>query len=258
MIAHFPIPHPPVRTYWLRQGTSPSSYAQGNQSVLLLSKLGIAAAHETFATATLPLAAAWTDLFANMLAHAGSLRWRENGPGVGRDARIAYSSLLGRYMAREHLTGSEGVRVLVPLDEAKRVLKGKGYAIRKHPSGPGLEADWIGLDDYGLIIAEAKGSFDKRVKKWHGPDFIPDVLSTAIAQAQRTAVFRGSTSVPLPAKRFGIASRWANEVNQRDPTLLAWRQGGGMLNNADYRDLARLLHRADLEAVLKGLGHPCG
>ena len=74
-----------------------------------------------------PFAAAWTDLFQSMIAVSQKLRWRENGPGLGRDARIAYSSLLGRYMARAYLTGNEDVRVLVPLDEAKRWLQKTPY-----------------------------------------------------------------------------------------------------------------------------------
>ena len=49
------------------------------------------------------------------------LCWRGNGLGIGRDARSAYSGLLGRYMARAHLTEHEGVHVLVPLDEANLI-----------------------------------------------------------------------------------------------------------------------------------------
>ena len=250
-------PRATSRELWLRCGTPSSSHAPGAHISIQLPELGVAAARETFATATVPFAAAWTGLFREMIADCRDLRWRENGPGVGRDARIAYSGLLGRYMARAYLTAYEGVRVLVPLDEAKRVLQGTSYFIRKHPPGQGLEADWIGLDDHGnLVIAEAKGSFDRGVRTWFGPNSPPKVLQTAIAQAQRTAVFRDSQSRPLPAKRWAVASRWANEVNMLDPTLLAWDPDEGKLEDRDYQELARLLHRTDVDSVLKGLGHP--
>jgi len=66
------------------------------------------------------MASIWTDLFQSILAPGHQLRWKDDGPGLGRDAKSAYSSLLGRYMARAYLTAFEGVRVMVPLDLAKR------------------------------------------------------------------------------------------------------------------------------------------
>ena len=41
-----------------------------------------------------------------------------------------------------------------------------------------------------------------------------------------------------------------------DPTLLAWDPDEGEMGDRDYRELARRLHRTDVESVLKGLGHP--
>lgn len=251
-----PSQHVTQREIWLRRGTSANPYSPGQWHTISLSELGTAAARETFATATLPFAAAWTDLFQNMIAVSQELRWRENGPGVGRDARTAYSSLFGRYMARAYLTTNEGVRVLVPLDEAKHLLRETPYYIEKLAIDDGLEADWIGLDSSRrLVIAEAKGSFDKGVRAWSGPHYIPGVLRTAIGQARRTAVFRISTRRPLPAKRWAVASRWSNEDNKRRPTLLAWDPEEEELDDDDYRVLAKLLHRADIEGILKGLGH---
>ena len=94
MTSSFPVHHRTLREVWLRRGTAPNSHAPGKLHPISLSELGNAAARETFATATLPFAAAWTDLFESMTAVKHALRWRENGPGLGRDARIAYSSLL--------------------------------------------------------------------------------------------------------------------------------------------------------------------
>lgn len=243
------------RRVWLRRGGSAARYVAGSWHQLRLSDVGNAAARETLVTATPQLAAIWTDLFRNMITGGGELRWRENGPGIGRDARIAFSSLLGRYFARAYLEADEGVRVLVPLDTVKRRLSGTSYSVGKFPPSRGLEADWIGLDNNGLVIAEAKGSFNDGVGTWLGPVSVPQVLSTAIAQADRTAVFNGRTGTKLPAKRWAIASRWATEQNGRSPTLLAWDPEEEKLKEDDYRALAKILHDADVYGIMRGLGH---
>ena len=249
--------HSTDRRVWLRRGTGSAPRAPGLCHKIPLSGLGAAAARETFTTATVPFAALWTDLFRNMVTDDCDLRWRENGPGIGRDARIAFSGLLGRFMARAYLMESEDVRVLVPLDTAKDRLKETPYRIEKQPPGRGLEADWIGLDDKRrLVIAEAKGTSDRAISTWNGPDRRPAVLETALRQAERTVVCKSSLPRPLPAKRWAVASRWVTEENGLCPTLIAWDPDDGPLDRDDYRELARVLHRADIEGVLKGLGHP--
>ena len=245
------------RNLWLRRGTPSQPHTDGSGWDLQLSQLGVAAARETLVTATVPFATAWTDLFQEMITNYSELRWRENGPGIGRDARIAYSSLLGRFMARAYLTASEGVRVLVPLDEVRRALASEGYGVGKLSPERGLEADWLGVDNRGrLVIAEAKGSFDKGRRSWADPWRLPDSVHSAIGQAQRTAVWRSSRLQPLPAKRWAVASRWANEENGLEPILIAWDPDEGELDSRDLQVLARILHRADLVGVLTRLGHP--
>lgn len=166
---------------WLRRGSPSNPVVAGKLHSFKLSAIGNAAARETFVTATSHMAAIWTDLFHSLMApNSQYLCWRENGPGIGRDARIAYSGLLGRYMARAYLTEHENVRVLVPLDVAKRCLRGTPYEIRKDPVSRGLEADWIGLDDSGLVIVEAKGTYNAGIYNWYGPYSEPQILQSAI------------------------------------------------------------------------------
>ena len=245
------------RALWLRRGGVSVPNPSGAWHGLTLSALGNAAARETFLTATPHMAALWTDLFQSIIVPGSELRWCENGPGIGRDARIAYSSLLGRYVARAYLTDHEGVQALVPLEMAKRQLQGTPYVIEKDPSSSrGLEADWIGFDGSGLVIVEAKGTFDEGVRTWRGPYSRPQILQTAIAQAARTAVFARSPRRKLPAKRWAIASRWGTVDNDRDPTLLAWDPEEEKLDRADYEALGRIFRRADVAGVLGGLGYP--
>lgn len=247
------------RSVWLRRidptAIPPSAVAWQN---LALTAIGNAAARETFMTATPHMASIWTDLFHSILAPSQQLRWKDDGPGLGRDAKSAYSSLLGRYTARAYLTAFEGVRVMVPLDLAKRWLHGTPFQIRKDPSGNGLEADWVGLDAHGLVIVEAKGSHDKAVRAWRGPSGIPSVLQSAIGQTERTAVFVRASNRKLPSKRWAIASRWGTQENGRDPTLIAWDPEDGKLDEEDYRSLARVFLQADMQAVAAGMGYTGG
>ena len=217
--------------------------------------IGNAAARETLVSATWHMSAIWTSLFHDLLSPGSELRWRDDGPGFGRDARIAYSSLLGRYLARAYLTTSEGVLALVPLDVAQRCLQTTPYSIHKVPvSNRGLLADWIGLDSGGrLIIAEAKGSYDGGKRTWHGPSR-PRLLETAERQAERTVVRAGRRGI-LPARRWAVVSRWGTAYNKLEPTVLASCDDGSPLPRPDYIALSRILLDADRRAVLSGLGH---
>ena len=259
------------REVWLRRIDAKAGTENQAWQCFPLAELGHAAARETLVASTPHMASIWTDLFRSLLAPSNSsapqhrwpmpkcpeLRWTSSGPGVGRDAKIAYSSLLGRFVARMYLTCDEKIRVLVPLDLAKQRLKGTNYKIRKDPPGRGLEADWIGLDDSGLVIAEAKGSYDQGFKTWRGPQSRPYPLNTAINQAERTAVFNSKSLFQLPARRWAIASRWKTQGEHvRDPSVIAWKKDDGSLCGSDYKALLALLLQADLDAILNELGHP--
>lgn len=244
-----------TRSIFLRELSPTSPSTTGRFENLPMLAFGHAAARETLVTATPHMASLWSQLFEGLLATGPQLRWLGNGPGIGRDARIAYSSLLGRYLARAVLENFQGVRVLVPIDEAKRKLKGTNYSIEKPPGNRGLEADWIGLDASGVVIVEAKGTYDSGIRRWREPSLQPSVLDTAIGQVRRTRVFRKSPRIELPARRWAIASRWGTEENGRDPTVIAWDPVDGELPDKDYKELSGILKLADIEAVLDGLGH---
>ena len=244
---------------WLRRGSpsQPEMHRRGHE--VRLADLGNAAARETFVTAT-PHLAIWTRLFRGMIANGRDLRWIGKGPGVGRDSRIAYSSLMGRYMARAYLTTEEQVRRLVPLDVAKARLVRNGFHIEKASSG--FLADWIGWDSDGLVIAEAKGSFDRGVGNWFGPTSTPTMLCTAKKQIRRTLVV-GPKGGEVPTKRWAVVSRWGTEENGKDPTIVAWCEDDRRRAVTNRPDLARgdlmalrgILAEADLDGVVTGLGH---
>ena len=245
-----------VRDLWLRRSFAPSNpFGHGKAHAQSLNSMGNAAARETLVSAAPHMSALWTGLFQDLLSPVSELRWLEDGPGLGRDARIAYSSLLGRYLARAFLTASEGVYVLVPVDVAQRYLRTTPYSIQKVPTGNrGLQADWIGLDTAGrLVIAEAKGTYDRGKGTWHGPSR-PRLLQTAEKQAERTVV-HAAHGRTLPARRWAVVSRWGTEHNQLDPTVLASCDDGPPLSGPDYTALAHALLDADRRAVLSGLGH---
>jgi len=250
------------RAVWLRRGSPAHPAPSGSVYKFALSTLGNAAARETFVCATPHMAGIWTDLFASLVSSGPDLRWQGSGPGIGRDAKAAYSGLLGRFMARAYLTDFEGVRALVPLDVAKRRLQGSNYEITKVSGDSGLEADWVGIDATGLVIVEAKGTYDRAIKRWRNAGPPPDVVETGKAQASRTAVYRLRPRAKLPARRWAVASRWATETpmpgerGDRAPTLIAWDPEEEELNGDDFRKLCVLLLDAELEATVFGLGFP--
>ena len=244
-----------VRSTWLRRFSAANPLGIGATQAHLLYAIGSAAARETLVTATHHMSAIWSTLFQDLLCPGPELRWLDDGPGFGRDARTAYSGLLGRYLARAYPTANEGVLVLVPLDVAKHRLRHTPYSIHKLPAGSrGLLADWIGLDVWGhLVIAEAKGSYDRGYRTWRGPSR-PQLLTTAESQASRTVIRRNGRRM-LPARRWAVLSRWGTAQNHREPTLIASCDDGPPLAPADYSALVRILLDSDRRAVLTGLGH---
>ena len=238
-----------IRSVWHRRSSPSQPCPSGLWRYLALSAIGHAAARETLVTATYHIAPIWTALFRSMLTSSSELRWVHNGLGIGRDARSAYSSLLGRYVARAYLTDNEGIRVLVPLDTAKLSVQQAGYIVTK--TSPGFEADWVGLDDSRLVIVEAKGSFDSTNRPWHGQwPSQPREFRTAIAQAHRTNISVRSTGIHLPARRWAIASRWGTEDNKCEPTLLAWVSDDQTLHPEDYQALMRIFCSIDRDLFL--------
>ena len=190
-----------------------------------------------------------------MLANAPELLWRERGAGTSRDARIAYSGLFGRYLARAFLAELQDVIVLVPLEAARSCLQRSSYRIAKRPLGQGLQADWIGLTRQRLVIAEAKGTFDRAVGSWRGTHKLPSLVDTAMGQARRTRVIRFPLGPDFPAQRWGVVSRWATEENGREPTIVAAYERGQRLKRGDWRALARILFACDVRFALQELGY---
>ena len=246
------------RFVWLRECSDVRPDPPGRWRALSLQEIGAAAARETLLIQTSHMAAIWTDLFQSLLASSLMLRWSGAGPGVGRDAKVAYSGLLGRYLTRAYMMTHEDVRVLLPLDLARKPLADHGYVIKKDPSGKVFDADWIGLDGTGLVIVEAKGSSDHTRTTWHHGR--PSILRTAKQQVRTTAVFRKGSQRGLPARRWVVASRWANESDGLQPTLLVWDPEERNLEPDVRRTLLHVLFRAELQGFRKGfqLAGPLG
>ena len=231
---------PAPRAVWLRRLGWKSRHDTRRKSYIELTRLGAAAAKETLVTASPHFAATWTGLFLEMLTTNRALRWQGDGPGIGRDARIAYSGLLGRSLARWYLAEREGVHTLVPLDVAEPHLASVGYAIEKRPAGRGALADWVGMDRGGrLVIAEAKGSFDRGLwppkffaEGWHlisRPGARPRMANISPARTASAASRRSWTATRMPSadRRSGVqrGTRDSSQVSVKGsrmaPTALA-------------------------------------
>lgn len=96
--------HAAGRLVWLCQVLSANPCVNGCWKGLSPLDLGHAGVRETFTMAAQPFAGVWATHFRSILAPSGPMmELRDDGPGVGRDARVAYLSLLGYYLARANL-----------------------------------------------------------------------------------------------------------------------------------------------------------
>ena len=241
----------PARFVFLRRNSQwPLLQPGGVQYHLPLSAISLAAARETLVTDTDLMATLWTGMFNRMLTKSDELQWRGRGPGIGSDAYKAYSGLLGRYVARAYLTMQEGVRALIPVDEANRDWLKPTFSVGQTEKGN--KADWIGLGRHNrFVIAEAKATHYGSNKQWQFGE--PYGFDKAMDQAKRTVVY--CKSKKMPAQRWVVASQWASEKFKRKPMLLAWYSQEEHINDGDFQDLKRILWRYEISAVLRGLGY---
>jgi hypothetical protein len=242
------------RNVWLRTGGPSAPKAVGAKYPLDLQMLGHAAARETLTTASTDFSALWVGLFQHMITSAPDFTWRGDGPGIGRDAKTAYSGLMGRFIARAFLRDDEGVSILVPLDTAKRFLIGSRFEIQKAPAGDGYEADWIGLDRDGVVIVEAKSTYNGPDSRWCHDGAFPDLVRVAArGQADRTRLVERVGGADLPVRRWAVGTRWGTETNGLKTAIVAWDPVDGELDPNSHRELAKLLTDADLQGVMRGI-----
>jgi hypothetical protein len=185
-----------------------------------LADLAEAGAAETLMTPL--LGSAWLRLFSDALIdHEHNwMIWAENGLGVGKELRRAFSAILGRFMARAYLERRHGITDFVPISsDATAHL---GVTVSRSKTGIGLP-DWIAAGPGStIVLAEAKGNHSRSQNAPRGwSDTGGGPISGAVNQLRNTVV-RSPSGAVVGATKWAVASRWACENGPTLPFLVAW------------------------------------
>ena len=167
----------------------------------------------------------WLSLFQDHLVFNHSrLVWRNDGMGAGRELKRSFSNILGRFFARNYLEEEVQVRDLVSIEGDHFRIPNTNFQIRRKGRAGDLP-DWVGVWNNAPLIAEAKGSHDKRDwvnKQW------PEPINTALRQIRRVEIVQVNSNgriVPRTSRELfrGIAvgSKWGTQLNKASPVLIA-------------------------------------
>ena len=198
--------------------------------------------------------------FANQLAAllTGSpdLIWKGNGPGVGRELRRSYSNIHGRFFARAYLEKYESVYNMIPIEGNHFSFADLVVRLRDGQSGD--MPDWLGLDSFGMVVAEAKGTYARGnwSKALYGGT-LPRCLRKAQEQVKRIQVDKSRIAFDLEFNGWSVASRWATEKNGFEPLLAAslTRSGVQTLTDDALRNITLALQRVTFSHIVHGLGY---
>jgi hypothetical protein len=210
----------PTRTVLLRR-LDASGYTSGPLSIELID-LSYSAALETIQTGL--GASGWLSLFQDHLAPSQDLIWTNDGMGAGRELRRSFSNILGRFFARNYLEQEIGARDLVSIEGNHFRVPNTNLQVRRKGKSGDLP-DWVGLWNDAPLIAEAKGSHDKRDwinKQW------PDPINVALRQVRRVEIVqvtpaghRVPRAPPQLFRAVAVGSKWATQTNNAPPVMIA-------------------------------------
>ena len=155
--------------------------------------------------------------FEELLApDTGWLKWRDEGPGRGRELKRGFSSLFGRFFGRWYLTRHHGDRYFFPIDGSPCIVS-DNLVVRRTP-GQDLP-DWFIAGSGSIGLGEAKGSYIKHAK---GVRSSPP-LKLAEKQLEGAEVWarakRNSAMAVRSVKGWGVMLRWTTEKDRLNPLL---------------------------------------
>lgn len=222
--------------------------------------LALAAAWETLQSGG-PASAMLGQLEA-LLASGPELTWRGNGPGLGRELRRSYSNIHGRYMGRYYLERHESVRGLLPIEGNNFSFDNARAGIHLKPNEVGDMPDWIGWDDSGFVVAEAKGTYAPGdwEKSFWGSNEKPQCVKNAEAQVSRVQIDLYGVARDVKFKTWVVASRWGTQNNQLDPWLVALAPPAGQTEvpTEYFQAAVSRMQRIVMRRALQTLGFPFG
>ena len=245
-----------MTNYQVRYHRKPEkpSASQHPNLPLDLYDLAHAAISETLQTGG-PISA-FANQLAALLTVSRDLIWKGYGPGVGRELLRSYSNIHGRFFARAYLEKYEGVYNLIPIEGNHFSFADLVVRLRDGQSGD--MPDWLGLDSFGMVVAEAKGTYARGnwSKALYGGT-LPRCLRKAQEQVKRVQIDQNGIAFDLEFNGWSVASRWATEKNGFEPLLAAFltRSGVQTLTDDALRNITLALQRVTFSHIVHGLGY---
>jgi hypothetical protein len=196
-------------------------------------------------------------------------RWRDAGPGIGREVRRAMSGLFGRFVARWYLTTYHMAGAFVPIDRDEMTVHipsiGSWIRLSRRAGETGDLPDWLWAGVPGALggqpcmgFLEAKGTYYTNQ--------IVRSLAGAHTQLAQLVMHRGPTEngpwTLVSCKNWAVGSGWATrdeikrgfvrpKLRVEDP-----QTEGELLDNDAACGFFLSVARAQLAQTLDGLGAP--
>jgi hypothetical protein len=179
------------------------------------------------------------------------LQWLDNGPGVGREMRRAFSALFGRFFARAYLTDCHNFVWFTPLDGPVHNISNRLCVSSRAPRQD--LPDWICASRTHLALAEAKGA------RSGTPQSQPAPIRQAIKQLRNCRVEtyeRGTkTWVHRTVKGWAVLNRWSFQSSNVPPFLFVVdpETEGDQIPINDLPALIRAVARGHVAGLFRGM-----
>lgn len=147
---------------------------------------------------------------------AAEWRWRDSGPGVGREVRRAISGLFGRFIARWYLETHHGVGAFVPIDRDTFAFHlgafGIWFRVNRRPGETSDLPDWVWAAPPAAPGTPATGGF-LEAKGTYYRNQLRRSLDGARTQLRQLTVEHGAapTGPWVPLQTKGWASSASKE-----------------------------------------------
>ncbi len=143
-------------------------------------------------------------------------RWRDSGPGVGREVRRAMSGLFGRFIARWYLETHHRAGAFVPIDRDTFAFHvpstGYSFRVNRRPGETSDLPDWVWAAPPSAPIGQPDGGFLEAKGTYYRNQLLRSLGGAHTQLRQLTIEYRAAPTgswTPLQTKGWAVATGWA-------------------------------------------------
>jgi hypothetical protein len=187
----------------------------GNTITIDTSDLAVSATRELSQTSPvlMGLGAAIRDL---LVPGDTEWRWRDTGPGVGREVRRSISGLFGRFIARWYLETHHGAGAFVPIDRDTFTFHVPSmtawFRVKRRPGTAADLPDWVWAAPPAAPGAPPTGGFLEAKGTYYRNQLLRS-LAGAQTQLSQLTIEHGTAPagpwITLQTKGWAVATGWA-------------------------------------------------